>query len=77
MQANIKEIIEGYRKGAEDQVWELVHYVIRDRDRLNLEEVRLRCEAVASQIAEFERKAKKALGLFSEVADGSGNMAQN
>lgn len=77
MQANIKEIIEGYRQETEDAVWGLVHYVIRNRGRLNLEDVRLRCEAVASKIAEFERKAKKALDLFSEAADGSGNLAQN
>ena len=73
----VVEILDGYRKAIENSVFELTSYVVRNRDDLDLDEVRLRCEYISNQIIKFKntvaraenavRKKKKEVGGGQEA----------
>ena len=63
----VVEILDGYRKAIENSVFELTSYVVRNRDELDLDEVRLRCEYITNQIVKFKNTVSRAENAVREL----------
>jgi len=81
----VREILEGYKEAVEDNIWELVSFVARNRRNLDLKECGRRCEILARSINEYlntvERAKELVLKMAQEVRDEHrqklGKVAQN
>ncbi len=63
----VVEILDGYRKAIENSVFELTSYVVRNREELDLDEVRLRCEYITNQIVKFKNTVSRAENAVREL----------
>ena len=63
----VVEILDGYRKAIENSVFELAIYVVRNKDNLDLDEVRLRCEYISNQINKFNNTIVRAENAVREL----------
>lgn len=63
----VVEILDGYRKAIESSVFELAGYVIKNRENLDLDEVRLRCEYISNQINKFKNTISRAENAVREL----------
>lgn len=77
----VEKILAGYRETVEDQIFELIGYVVKNRRCLNLGDVRLRCEHLVREIAQYERMVKEVEAILQKRRevdnDGQREVAAN
>ncbi len=63
----VVEILDGYKRSIESSTFELASYVVANREELDLDEVRLKCEYIASQINKFKNTVARAESAVREL----------
>jgi len=62
----VREILEGYKEAVEDNIWELVSFVARNRKNLDLKECERRFEILARSIDEYLNTVERAKELVAK-----------
>jgi len=63
---NLSKILEGYKKAVEDNIWELMSFVAKNRRNLDFKECKRRCEILARSIDEYLNTVERAKELVAK-----------